>query len=270
MKTAAMCVADIEPFLVQAGSEGWIAEAWELEFLLDTFPAGCLVVRDEHGQPVAFVTSLKHNLSGWIGNLIVAPEYRGKGIGELLFLAALLALREASVETVWLTASRMGMGLYRRHGFHRIDTILRWSGVSNQGALASPDGGTRVDGVALDALAWGDRRDALLERTMARGVTICDCHGLVTVQPCGSRFQLGSFIALDQSGAHKLLEAAQQLIPTGSGLYLDTPASNQSATRLYQTCQLRITGTNELMYFGVPPSYRPELLYGMATMGSCG
>ncbi len=270
MKTAAMCVADIVPFLALAGREGWIAEAWELEFLLDLFPAGCLVVRDGNGQPVAFVTSLKHNRSGWIGNLIVAPEYRGKGIGELLFLAALQALREASVETVWLTASRMGMALYSRHGFNRIDTILRWSGASRQSHPVSPESGSDNNAAMLDALAWGDRRDLLLERTMARGTSICDSHGFITVQPCGGRFQLGSFIALDQSGAQKLLEAAQQLIPNGSGLYLDSPALNRSAARIYHACQLRITGTNELMYFGVPPLYRPELLFGMATMGSCG
>jgi hypothetical protein len=33
---------------------------------------------------------------------------------------------------------------------------------------------------------------------------------------------------------------------------------------------MRVTGSTELMYAGVKPDYRPEMLYGLATMGSCG
>jgi hypothetical protein len=34
--------------------------------------------------------------------------------------------------------------------------------------------------------------------------------------------------------------------------------------------QFAVSGTTELMYAGARPDYRPELIYGLATMGSCG
>ena len=51
-----------------------MAEAWEFEFLLEVFPQGCFCIRDDSGKGIAFVTSIRHGRSGWIGNLIVAER----------------------------------------------------------------------------------------------------------------------------------------------------------------------------------------------------
>jgi hypothetical protein len=75
---------------------------------------------------------------------------------------------------------------------------------------------------------------------------------------------------LDSDTAECLLDAALHRIPLGSKIYLDSPASNRAALRMFNRRRLRIAGTTELMYAGLCPDYRPELLYGLATMGSCG
>lgn len=36
---------DIEPFLALAATEGWVCDRWEFDFLLRSFPSGCLVAR---------------------------------------------------------------------------------------------------------------------------------------------------------------------------------------------------------------------------------
>jgi ribosomal protein S18 acetylase RimI-like enzyme len=272
---------DIEPFLGLAAAENWVAESWEFEFLLSEFPQGCFAVRSDSGEAAGFVTSLRHERSGWIGNLIVPAEYRGQGIGESLFLKALDALWAAGMETVWLTASKSGMPLYQKFGFNSVDTIIRWVGTGRQ-RHATHETAAVCDNRdlllnAIDDRSWGDRRAALLAATAGRGRTLQQESGFVVVQPCGDALQIGPFSALDestadalQSTADALLKAVLQTIPRETKVYLDAPASNRSALRLFNRTKLRISGSNELMYAGVKPAYKPEYLYGLATMGSCG
>ena len=128
---------DVVAFLKLASEEGWVAEAWEFVFLLAVFPEGCFCVRDCDGKGIAFVTSLHHEKSGWIGNLIVAQEYRGQGLGDALFRQTVEALRAAGVKTFWLTASDSGKALYEKYGFKSIDTVVRWSGAGRRRQVES-------------------------------------------------------------------------------------------------------------------------------------
>jgi ribosomal protein S18 acetylase RimI-like enzyme len=265
---------DIERFLELAAAEGWVAEAWEFEFLLTTFPRGCFSARDETGVAVGFVTASLHERSGWIGNLIVGAEYRGRGVGETLFVRAHGALRDAGAETFWLTASKLGKSLYEKHGFSIIDTIIRWTGFGRERhaghdhEAACGDTSVLVNGI--DHQVWGDRRDALLAVTIGRGRLLLRESGFLVIQPCGDAAQFGPFSALDSSTAEHVLDVALRSVPPGTKVYLDAPASNRSALRLLNRKRMRIAGSNELMYAGVKPAYRPEFMYGLATMGSCG
>jgi ribosomal protein S18 acetylase RimI-like enzyme len=251
-----------------------MAESWELEFLLTEFSQGCFTARTVDGKTVGFVTSLRHERSGWIGNLIVAAEHRGQGIGEGLFVSALEALRADSVETVWLTASKAGLPLYRKFGFDRIDTIIRWKGAgrqrhAGQGVEAAGDNPAPVLS-DIDGRAWGDRRVALVAATANRGKLLQQESGFIVVQPCGGALQIGPFSAPDDGTADTLLKSALRTIPLGTKVFLDAPASNRAALRLFNRTKMQISGSNELMYSGVKPAYRPEYIYVLATMGSCG
>jgi hypothetical protein len=105
---------------------------------------------------------------------------------------------------------------------------------------------------------------------MDRGWALFEGSGFAVVQPCGEEMQLGPFSAPDSTTAESLLEAALRTVPPGRKVFLDAPLSNRSALRLYNRKGMRIAGRNDLMYAGVKPDYRPEMLYGLATMGSCG
>jgi Acetyltransferase (GNAT) domain len=183
-------------------------------------------------------------------------------------------LREAGAETLWLTASKQGKSLYEKHGFTRIDTIVRWTGFGRQ---RHSDHDPKTDSAVttssasgIDNQAWGDRRDTLLAATVGRGKLLIEESGFLVIQPCGDAMQFGPFSALDNSTAEHLFDAALHTISLGTKVFLDAPASNRAALRLFNRRRMRITGTNELMYAGIKPEYRPELLYGLATMGSCG
>lgn len=265
---------DIAVFLKIAAAEKWVADPWELDFLLAVFPEGCLCVRDNDGKGIAFVSSLRHEKSGWIGNLIVAEEFRGMGLGEALFRKALEALQTAGVGTFWLTASKMGRSLYERYGFSSIDSIARWVGTGRQrhASYGKHDESFNIapSVISIDSHSWGDRRERLLAATMDRGWAVPAESGFIVVQLCGEALQLGPFSALDSDTAEVLFETALRTIPLGTKVFLDAPVSNRSALRLFNRKGMRIAGRNELMYSGVKPDYRPEMLYGLATMGSCG
>jgi len=265
---------DVAAFLRLAAVENWLAEEWEFAFLLKRFPEGCFCVRDDDGTGVAFVTSLPHERSGWIGNLIVAQELRGKGVGEALFRKANEALHEAGVKTFWLTASSSGKSLYEKYGFTGIDTVYRWSSTGRQrhtGQACPLDAGVHSDSVSsLDCQAWGDRRELLMASAVGRGRLMVEEAGFVVVQPCGQALQIGPFSARDSGTAATLFEAALRTTPLGTKVFLDAPASNRSGLRLFNRKGMRIAGKTELMYAGVRPSFRPDLLYGLATLGSSG
>jgi len=267
-------MADIQLFLELAAAENWVAELWEFEFLLSEFPQGCFAARGEKGETVGLITSLRHDRSAWIGNLIVAADCRGKGIGQALFRKTYEALVESGVETVWLTASKAGLPLYQKFGFKRIDTIIRWVGSGRQNAVDQKIEAAchNVDILLsdIDCQGWGDRRTALLKAATARGRILQQESAFAVLQPCGDARQIGPFSAQNYSSADALLKKALQSVPSGTKICLDAPASNRSALRLFNRKRMRISGSNELMYAGVKPDYRSEHIFGLATMGSSG
>jgi len=265
---------DIAPFLKLATAEGWVAEPWEFELLLCEFPQGCFVARDDNGEILGFVTSLCHLRSGWIGNLIVGEQFRGRGIGKALLRKALEALRAAGAQTIWLTASKSGTPLYEKHGFKRVDTIIRWVGTGRQRhgihAEALKRNALTLSSHDLDSQAWGDQRKVLLNATSQRGLLLQNGSSFIVRQPCGEAVQLGPFAALKTRSAARLFDEAVESVAAGTKIFLDVPRSNRGASRLLNRRGMSVCGSNELMYAGPRPDYRPELLYGLATMGSCG
>lgn len=259
---------DISEFLCLAKGEGWISDAWELEFLRRVFPAGCLVCRNK-GIPVAFLTSIKYRRSGWIGNLLVRKEWRGQGLGSALFQRALEVLDEAGTRTVWLTASASGRPIYERQGFSAIDTVNRWQ---TRGRIR-PGNGT-ADGflgiVALDEAGWGDRRETLLRATIDRGSVSLLPEGFLVHQGGENAVMIGPWGSRNPELAAKLL--AQRMIPEahGSQIFLDVPAKNRDASKLLLKTGFTVQSSTTLMYRGEKPDFTPEYIYALASMGSMG
>jgi ribosomal protein S18 acetylase RimI-like enzyme len=266
---------DITAFLKLAQCEGWVADEWEFRFLLEQFPVGCFVAREPNGHTTGFVTALLHSRSGWIGNLIVAEESRGQGLGETLFRSALTSLYGAGAETVWLTASPAGAPLYEKSGFRKIDTIVRWvgSGKLRRGSHDREEKAAWLtdQGHDLDQRCWGDDRPELLGVTAQRATYAgYSEEGFIICQPGSAGMQLGPFSAASPASAEQLFNSAAKVIPATSKILLDAPLSNRAAVRLFKRSQLTMAGSTLLMYAGKKPAYRPDLLYGLATMGSCG
>lgn len=260
---------DVDPFLRLASSEGWVCDRWEFSFLLRHFPQGCFVVRGEEG-PVAFVTSMKYGTSGWLGNLIVAPQLRGEGYGSALLESALGALIHAGARTVWLTASESGRPIYERLGFVTIDVIERWRGSGKGVRSLGPTGINPERLVQLDAEGWGDNREAILAEVVARGTVFAAPDGFLISQKSNGGVQLGPWSAKEDETVTWLLDQALAAAGKGVGVFLDVPAGNRTAARFLHTRGFAPAGSNRLMYLGEQPDYRAERIYALASMGSMG
>lgn len=261
--------SDIDAFLRYASAENWISTRWEIDFLLDAFPEGCLTCR-WGGLPVAFITSVKYDKSGWIGNLLVDPVLRGKGIGSVLMERALEALRRAGAETVWLTASAAGRPIYEKRGFVEIDRIRRWKGNGIDGLREFSDGISLEEAVILDQMGWGDRRDALLSAACSRGSIFGREDAFLILQDNGALMQGGPWACSEPEGASYLLNAALNSLSSTTEIAFDVPEMNEMAAALLESQGFRLAGSNSLMFWGTLPAYNPEKIFALGSMGSMG
>lgn len=262
---------DTAEFLRIAAAEGWISDDWELGFLRSAFPQGCLVKRIQ-GFPAAFVTAVRYERSGWIGNLLVQPDLRRRGIGAELMAEALDALVQAGVETVWLTASPSGKQLYERLGFREIDTIRRWEGAGLEIGPVSPAELSLNELVRLDADGWGDRRERLLSSLMEVGEVHAGPGGFLVVRPVGIQQQIGPWTGVSAAALVTLLEQSVRPTRSDSGeIYcLDVPTGNAAVTRCLEWYGFESTGSTVLMYQGKLPEYIPDLIGALGSFGSMG
>ena len=261
-------ISDCSTFLALARSEGWVCDQWELDFLLRSFPRGCFVWR-EQGVAQAFITASNYGESGWIGNLIVTPLLRGKGVGTKLMHESLAVLEQSGVKTVWLTASPEGEPLYGKLGFRSVDTVRRWRG---EGAAASAPAGAHEPALvsSIDMLGWGDNRGPALAMLAARGVLLLEEGGFLICHSCGDGVQLGPWGSRSPAAATRLLERVLSSGGKRVPLFLDVPQQNLAAEAMLCAQGFVTRGSTQLMYRGRKPAYKPDMIYALASMGSFG
>jgi GNAT superfamily N-acetyltransferase len=115
---AAQCTAD----------EGWVSEnltTLEGFFLKD--PTGCLLA-EENGQPIGICVATYYGSAGFIGELIIRPEARGRGVGAALLKHGVQILKERGVGTVYLDGVLRAVPLYERNGFRKVCRSWRFLG----------------------------------------------------------------------------------------------------------------------------------------------
>lgn len=109
-------------------AEGWVSENLAiLEGFYLHNPVGCLIAELE-GKKVGIGVATSYGHCGFIGELIVKPEARGKGIGAALLNRAAAYLQQRGVRTVYLDDVVKAVVLYERNGFRKICRSLRFSG----------------------------------------------------------------------------------------------------------------------------------------------
>ena len=79
-------------------------------------------------RPIGICIATDYGSSGFIGELIVRPDARGRGVGAALLNHAVRILKTRGVETVYLDGVLKAVQLYERNGFQKVCRSWRFSG----------------------------------------------------------------------------------------------------------------------------------------------
>ncbi len=262
--------ADWQVFLALAREEGWRVPKSELELFRGPLAGSAFVLR-RGDEVLGFVTAVAHEKSGWIGNLIVPRDCRGRGCGVLLFDHALQMLERQGVANIWLTASPSGRPLYEKKGFAVVDGIVRWAFKADGSNLPEgeePEAGRLLAG---DARVWGESREVLLAPLVQHGQVFA-CGATVALLQGGDGMQvLGPWVSPELCPRENrlLLLAVLGAAAESTELVTDVLESSPLQT-LLQAAGFTRQGRCDLMVRGSTAGVRLSQLVSLASLGSMG
>lgn len=152
----------------------------------------------------------------WISMVIVAPDWRRRGLARRLMSDCVEALRRER-RAALLDATPAGAEVYARLGFVALGGMERWEGEGGGASAATgvaplpPDAMDRL--VAADRAAFGADRGFLLRDFLARdGTRALGSGEAMLVMRRGERAtQLGPLVATSRDAAGRLLAGALDL-----------------------------------------------------------
>jgi len=260
--------ADWEVFLALATAEGWRVPQNEIAFHRRAGANTAFALR-RAGETVGFITAVPHQHSGWIGNLLIAPQERGKGYGARLFDAATALLVRQGITSLWLTASALGAPLYERRGFVRVGEVVRW---------ARPQGGegkkvtatAAKTGIQCDVAVWGELRGELLRSFGRHGRWLQREGGVALLQDGPDLQVVGPWLTLRHADSpYPLLEDLVQTAAPGRELVVDA-IERQECCQPLQAAGFLPQGRNGLMVKTLQPFHLPARAHALASLGSIG
>ena len=150
-------------------AEGWVSEdQTTLEGFFINNAQGCLLA-EENGQPVGICIATCYGISGFIGELIVSPDARARGVGAALLNHGVRGLKGRGVETIYLDGVLKAVQLYERNGFNKVCRSWRFSG-NLKGKKSSHvrrmNVGDLDQVLALDKDSFGADRSFFLKRRL--------------------------------------------------------------------------------------------------------
>jgi len=207
---------------------------------------------------------------GWLGTIIVLPEYRKQGIGEAITRHLMDHCLARGCSSLALVASEMGEPLYTKLGFRTNGTYVFYSREREVPFLCStairalrPEDIPAVQ--TLDREATGEERFTLIERFLSTasvyvspdsgnidGVYITDFgHGLVLARSHEAGVELMKFRL--NSGRHTAV----------------IPGSNTAAREFLLNHSFSEFQSSPRMIYGTEIPWHPAMIYNRAA-GYCG
>jgi len=130
--------ADLAGALRLQEPERWNQTVEDWTRLLRLNPDGCFAAFSG-GKLVGTVTVIAYGTHlAWVGMMLVAQEYRGRGIGKRLMYTALAHCQQRQIATVKLDATPAARPLYDSLGFVPECEIERWQGTGRSQSQPNP------------------------------------------------------------------------------------------------------------------------------------
>lgn len=247
---------------------GWNQTEEDWLTLLELEPEGCFALEVE-GKLVSTATAICYGRDlAWIGMVLTAPEYRGRGFARKLMQHALAWLREKQIRWIKLDATDMGRPLYQRLGFEDEAIVERWA-APPRAPRPEPEGVFPFElDEQLDREAFGADRHAVLARLARREAASLPGCAYAMGRPGSQAFYFGPCVSRSPEGARRLLEyfLARH---AGETVFWDLFPANRAAVEL--TCANGFEPRRRLMRMmlrgvggGPPPAPNYDLVYGIA------
>ena len=155
----------------------WDLTEKDFTFMMELEPQGCFVALAD-AKGVGIATTVHYGKIGCVGNVIVNPRYRSKGIGVKLVEEATRYLSEKSAETIALYAYQNTVEFYEKIGFKTDYHLIRFMGQGqrdpetrgNVRAMTQRDLKEAID---MDHACMNWNRERLLKRKFAESSDLC-------------------------------------------------------------------------------------------------
>jgi len=197
------------------------------------------------GGDVGIVVTVDYGEMAWIGNLIVVPEMRGRGIGEALMRRAMEHLEGRGVRTIRLDGVQKAIPLYRRLGFRDEYWSLRYTGRASRSpdAYAEPMRKSDLDAVTeLDEAFFKGRRGHLLRWVYDRFPDLCfaswkdgELTGFIMAKDGSDSLKVGPWICRPgyEAVAETLLRSLMNM-RVGEDVWVGCPEGNRSGVAVLE------------------------------------
>jgi predicted N-acetyltransferase YhbS len=224
------------------GMVGWGNTADDVRRMLSYEPGGCFVAT-VGGVGVGIVASTSYGGVGFVGNLIVRPDHRGRGIGASLMRTAITHLLDNGARSVRLDSVPKAVPLYRRLRFREEYPSLRFTGAGRRLPWEGVERMTPADlleVMELDRRYFGAQRGRILERVLLDFPGLCfmvregsGIVGYIMAKVGEGVYRIGPWICepgrpeVAESLLHRLMSEAD-----GQRLWAGVPGVNEASAEM--------------------------------------
>jgi|YNPMSStandDraft_1061717.scaffolds.fasta_scaffold00711_4 ribosomal protein S18 acetylase RimI-like enzyme len=261
-------VDDIPRAMRLKEAAGWNQTEPDWMNLIELEPEGCFALETD-GLVVSTTTVVCYGRDlAWIGMVLTAPEYRGRGFARRLMEVALAYARARGVAWIKLDATDMGRPLYQSLGFQDEGIVERWALEPRERPTSPPEVSPFVLDERLDRLAFGADRRAVLERLARWEAASLPGCGYAMGRPGSHAFYFGPCVCRTAESARRLLEYFLARHATET-IFWDLLHSNPAAAELarehgFQPRRRLARMSLRAREDAAPLERREELVYALA------
>jgi ribosomal protein S18 acetylase RimI-like enzyme len=239
---------------------GWGNTRADVDRSLYYEPYGCFVA-SVGDIDVGVVNSFLYGKVGFIGNLIVLPEIRNRGVGEVLMRKAMERLISDGAVTIRLDGVQKAIPLYERLGFKGEYWSLRYSGTTSNASYrgTGPMEREDLDEVAgLDKCFFGLDRVQKLKRIHHDYPDLCfktpksgEIRGYIMAKPGTKNIRVGPWICDPKYGefAEPLLNALASKTESRN-VWIGLPEFNKAAVNIIEKKGYEQMPSSLRMFYG--------------------
>jgi ribosomal protein S18 acetylase RimI-like enzyme len=187
----------------------WDLVEEDFEYMMKLEPDGCFITFDDLKR-IGIATTVSFDKLGWLGNVIVSKNVRGRGVGSLLVKHALEYLVNKRVETIGLYAYIPKVPFYKKLGFKYDSEFVYLKGTVFSLPIkeftreaVEDDWGNIIN---LDQLGFGASRKKLLKPILLDKENLCQIAvdddkilGFIIARRYGKVAEVGPLVCQEHS-----------------------------------------------------------------------